>query len=64
VALRRTVFDVDAACARIAAESGDPDAAQWADSYVRARGSDADALAVFGPRDGRDDPQTRSASPG
>jgi putative phosphoesterase len=64
VALRRTVFDVDAACARIAAESGDPDAAQWADSYVRARGSDADALAAFGPRDGRDDPQTRSASPG
>jgi predicted phosphodiesterase len=62
VALRRTPFDADAACARIATESGYPDAAQWADEYLRDRYSDFDALDAFGPRDGRD--QTRSASPG
>ncbi|MGK5674947.1 metallophosphoesterase family protein [Micromonospora sp. URMC 106] len=53
VQLRRTAFDVDAACARVAAESGFPDAAEWADEYLRSRHSDTDALAVFGPRDGR-----------
>ncbi|GAA2714764.1 metallophosphoesterase family protein [Micromonospora olivasterospora] len=53
VQLRRTPFDVDAACARVAAESAYPDAAAWADEYLRSRHSDADALAVFGPRDGR-----------
>ncbi|MDG4806660.1 metallophosphoesterase family protein [Micromonospora sp. WMMD1120] len=53
VQLRRTAFDVDAACARVAAESTFPDAAAWADEYLRSQHSDADALAVFGPRDGR-----------
>ncbi|MEU8023826.1 metallophosphoesterase family protein [Micromonospora haikouensis] len=53
VQLRRTAFDVDAACARVAAESDFPDAAGWADEYLRSRYSDAEALAVFGPRDGR-----------
>ncbi|MFG1950659.1 metallophosphoesterase family protein [Micromonospora sp. NPDC048830] len=53
VQLRRTPFDVDAACARVAAESAYPDAAAWADEYLRSRHSDAAALAVFGPRDGR-----------
>lgn len=53
VSLRRTVFDIDAACALIAAESGYPDAATWADHYLHARSGDADALAAFGPRDGR-----------
>ncbi|HZE39730.1 MAG TPA: metallophosphoesterase family protein [Stackebrandtia sp.] len=53
VSLRHTVFDLDAACARIASESSYPDAAGWADEYVRARNTDVDALAVFGPRDGR-----------
>ncbi|MGC5017547.1 metallophosphoesterase family protein [Micromonospora sp. DT47] len=53
VQLRRTEFDVEAACARVAAESAFPDAAEWADEYLRSRHSDADALAVFGPRDGR-----------
>lgn len=51
--LRRTMFDIDAACARIAAESGYPGAADWPDYFVRARATDAEALAVFGPRDGR-----------
>jgi putative phosphoesterase len=53
VSLRRTAFDLDAACARIATESGYADAAAWADFYVRSRASDAEALTRFGPRDGR-----------
>lgn len=53
VSLRRTRYDLDAACARIAAESGFPDAAEWAAEYLRARNSAEDALAAFGPRDGR-----------
>ncbi|BCJ59806.1 metallophosphoesterase family protein [Micromonospora endophytica] len=53
VQLRRTAYDVDAACARVAAESGYPDAAAFADEYLRSRNSDVDALVAFGPRDGR-----------
>lgn len=53
VSLRRTELDLDAACARIAAESGYPEAARFADTFVRSRFSDADALRTFGPRDGR-----------
>jgi putative phosphoesterase len=62
VQLRRTLYDADAVCARVAAESADPDAARWADEYLRDRYSDADALEAFGPRDGRG--QTAEASPG
>jgi predicted phosphodiesterase len=51
--LRRTAFDADAACKLIAAESGFPQARAWADDYLRGRITDADALAVIGPRDGR-----------
>jgi len=58
VQLRRTEFDADAACARIAAESSYEGAAEWADYYVRARASDVEALRVFGPRDGRRVPST------
>lgn len=50
---RHTEYDYDAAVARIAAESGFADAAAWADEYVYSRNSDLDALAAFGPRDGR-----------
>lgn len=53
VTLRRSVFDADAACSGIAAESGYPDATAWADGFVRAQHTDAEALTVFGPRDGR-----------
>ncbi|WP_428963225.1 metallophosphoesterase family protein [Micromonospora fluostatini] len=53
VQLRRTDFDVAAACARVAAESTYPEAATWAEVYLRSRHSDAEALAVFAPRDGR-----------
>jgi putative phosphoesterase len=53
ISLRRTELDLDAVCARIAAESAYPEAGAWADFYVRSRGSDADAITAFGPRDGR-----------
>jgi len=53
VSLRRSVFDIDEACSRIIAESGYPEAAAWADEYVRARNTDVDALTAFGPKDGR-----------
>lgn len=53
VSLRHTPIDVDAACARIVAESQYPDRASWVDEYVRSRHSDAVALTAFAPRDGR-----------
>jgi predicted phosphodiesterase len=53
VSLRRTEIDVDAAAAAVVAASAYPDRANWADEYIRAQSSDADAIAAFGPRDGR-----------
>jgi predicted phosphodiesterase len=53
VSLRRTPYDYEAACARIAAESGFEGAAEWAQEYVHARNSAEDALRAFGPLDGR-----------
>jgi predicted phosphodiesterase len=53
VELRCTRYDIESACARVAAESSYPEAAEWADYYLNARATDADALRVFGPRDGR-----------
>lgn len=53
VALRRTEIDVDAAVAAVVANSTYPGRAEWADEYIRARSSDADAVRAFGPRDGR-----------
>jgi predicted phosphodiesterase len=53
VSLRHTDIDVDRATARIVATSSYPDRAEWADYFLRARGSDAEALTAFGPRDGR-----------
>ena len=53
VSLRHTEIDVDAAVAAVVAGSAYPDRQAWADEYVRSANSDADALAAFGPRDGR-----------
>jgi predicted phosphodiesterase len=53
ITLRRSEFDTAAACAAIAGQSEFPDAAEWADYFIHARASDADAIAAFGPRDGR-----------
>jgi hypothetical protein len=51
--LRRTNFNIDAACARVTAESSYPNAREFADDFLRSKASDADALRIFGPRDGR-----------
>jgi predicted phosphodiesterase len=53
VTMRRTRYDLDAACARVAAESAYPGAREFADYFLRSKASDADALRIFGPRDGR-----------
>jgi diadenosine tetraphosphatase ApaH/serine/threonine PP2A family protein phosphatase len=53
VTMRVTAFDVEAAVARVAAQSSYPDAAEWADYFLRSRASDTEALRLFGPRDGR-----------
>ncbi|MFF7699055.1 metallophosphoesterase family protein [Streptomyces lydicus] len=51
--LRHTPYDLEAAVHRLTRTSTYPDAAAWADYYLHARATDADALAAFGPRDGR-----------
>src|SRR5580693_9084924 len=53
VCLRRTDFDLTQACADISAQSSFPGAPDWADYFLHARASDAEALTAFGPRDGR-----------
>ncbi|TNC38844.1 metallophosphoesterase family protein [Mumia zhuanghuii] len=53
VSLRHTEVDVDAVVEEIVQRSAYPDRAAWADEYVRSRNGDAEALAAFGPRDGR-----------
>jgi hypothetical protein len=53
VELRHTQVDVAAAVAEVVRRSGYPDRRAWAEEYLRARHSDADALRAFGPRDGR-----------
>jgi predicted phosphodiesterase len=53
IELRRTPYDLQTACAQIAAASSYPDVAEWADYFLHARATDADALAAFSPRDGR-----------
>ncbi|WP_354642782.1 metallophosphoesterase family protein [Kitasatospora camelliae] len=53
VELRRTVFDTAAAADRLVRECDWPGIAEWADHYLNARAGDAEALAAFGPRDGR-----------
>ena len=53
VTLRRTGYDIEAARAAIHADSDYPDVAEWTDYFLYSRATDADALAAFGPRDGR-----------
>jgi predicted phosphodiesterase len=53
VSLRRSVFDPVRAGAAIRRDSSYPDVAEWTDYYLYARASDAEAIATFGPRDGR-----------
>ena len=53
VTLRTTVFDIERARASIGSTSGYPDVEAFTDEYLNSRASDFDALAAFGPRDGR-----------
>ena len=63
VELRRTAYDVPAACASVCAESAYPDIAEWTDYFLHSRASDADALAVMAPRDGRLPAPVAASSP-
>ncbi|MBD0842954.1 MULTISPECIES: metallophosphoesterase family protein [unclassified Streptomyces] len=54
VELRTTHFDLRAAATRLSRDSSYPDIAAWADYFLHARATDADALTAFAPRDGRD----------
>ncbi|MDV5143088.1 metallophosphoesterase family protein [Streptomyces sp. SBC-4] len=54
VELRTTHFDLEAAATRLCQDSSYPDIAEWADYFLHARATDADALSAFAPRDGRD----------
>jgi putative phosphoesterase len=53
VTMRRTGYDIAQACELVKEQSSYPEVAEWADYFLHARASDADALAVFAPRDGR-----------
>lgn len=53
VQLRRTPVDLPALAARVAADSSFPEVTWFADTYLRSAASDADAVRVFGPLDGR-----------
>ena len=53
IELRHTPVDIEAAVAAVVSGSTYPDRQEWADEYVRSANSDADAVAAFGPRDGR-----------
>jgi predicted phosphodiesterase len=53
VSVRSTRYDVEAARSAIRATCDFPDIDQWTDEYLYSRNSDADALAAFGPGDGR-----------
>jgi len=57
VELRRSPYDVEAACA-VLRTGGYPGIEEWLDAYVRQTFGDDEALAVFGPRDGRGQPST------
>lgn len=54
VQLRRSEFDIPVACEQIRQSCNYPQVDEWTDYFLNARASDAEALAVFGPRDGRD----------
>lgn len=53
VELRHTPVDIEAAVAAVVAGSAYPGAEEWAREYVTSANSDAEALRVFAPRDGR-----------
>jgi len=56
VSLRRVEIDIGAAIAAVVEGSTYPDRTAWAEDYLTAQASDADAIRAFGPRDGRASP--------
>lgn len=54
VSLHRTAVDATAMATRIRAASTYPDVGAWVEEYLLTPASDAEAIRVFGPRDGRD----------
>ncbi len=54
VGLRTTHFDLRAAATQLSQVSSYPGIAAWADCFPHARATDAEALAAFASRDGRD----------
>jgi putative phosphoesterase len=57
VTLRCTKYDVEAARRAIRESCPFPDIDEWTDEYLYSRNSDFDALAAFGPMDGRERPR-------
>lgn len=53
VSLRNTELDIDAAVEAVVSGSSYPDRQAWADEYLRAVNSDADAIAAFTPKGDR-----------
>lgn len=51
--LHRTDIDIDTAISLVIAESDYPQREDWANYFLRAEVSDAEALTTFAPRDGR-----------
>jgi hypothetical protein len=54
VELRTTHLDLQAAATQLSQDSSHPDIAEWADCFLHAHATDADALTTFAPRNGRD----------
>ncbi|MDQ0095857.1 metallophosphoesterase family protein [Paeniglutamicibacter psychrophenolicus] len=54
VSLHRSIIDVEETIAQVVAGSTYPGRRKWAEFFIRSAASDAEALTVFGPRDGRD----------
>jgi hypothetical protein len=52
--LRCTTYDVEAARRAIRESCSFPDIDEWTDEYLYSRNSDFEALAAFGPMDGRE----------
>jgi predicted phosphodiesterase len=52
--LRVTPYDTQAAVDRLVRECGYPEIAAWADYFLRARATDTEVLAAWGPKDGRE----------
>jgi hypothetical protein len=60
--MRRTSYDIEAACAAIGEQSDYPDVAEWTDYFLHSRASAADALGAFAPATAAPDDHARFVS--